>query len=73
MKQAYDKIRILNKHHWVSENHIQRMTTQKWKLILLNNDDQLTFHGRVRKLVARKIGYGVVEVFKAEAIKPSTS
>ncbi len=64
MRAVYAKEKILTAGHWKSEAYAQRMTTRCWKLILLNNDDQITFEGRVRKLVGKNIGFGVVEVSK---------
>lgn len=67
MKQpVYNKEKILTNGHWKSEAYAQRMTTRCWQLLLLNNDDQITFEGRVRRLVARRLGYGVVEVSKVK-------
>ncbi len=50
--------------HWMIGDYKQRMTTGQWKVILLNNNDTVTYAGRVRQLVAKKLGYGVVEVSK---------
>ena len=61
---VYEKSRILTNGHWKDESYAQRMTTRCWKLILLNNDDNITFNGRVRRLVGKNIGFGVVEVSK---------
>ena len=67
MKQPiYDKNEILTDGHWNSEVYAQRMTTRCWKLLLLNNDDQITYKGHVRRLIAKKLGYGVVEVSKVK-------
>lgn len=60
----YDKISVLNSAHWVVESYAQRLSTKDWKRVLLNNDDTVTFQGRVRKLVAKNLGFGVVEVSK---------
>ena len=64
MEEAYDKLKILHKNHWTHENFCQRMPTKDWKLVLLNCDDRITFHGHMRKLVGKKMGYGIVEVSK---------
>lgn len=61
---VYDKLKILHENHWKYKDFTQRITTRCWKLILLNNDDHLTFEGRVYHLKAKKLGYGVVEVSK---------
>ena len=64
MRTPYSKERILSDVHWKTEGFRQRITTRCWKLLLLNNDDKITFEGRVRDLVATKLGYGVVEISK---------
>ncbi len=55
---------IREQEHWAYEQHKQRMTTKEWKTVLLNKDDTLIFHGRVRQLKAKNLGSGVVEVYK---------
>jgi len=70
MKQPiYEKDTILSEGHWRSESYAQRMTNETWKQILLHDDDQITFEGRVRRLVAKRLGYGVVEVSKEKRNK----
>ena len=44
------------------ERITQRISTQEWRGILLAGKDNLVYAGDVRRLVAKKIGYGVVEV-----------
>ena len=56
---------MLNENHWIQENYVQRMTNKQWKTILLQGKDQIIFHGYLRKLKAKKLGYGVVEVYKS--------
>ena len=51
-------------NHWISKDYKQRMTVDDWKKILLNNDDTITFRGRIVPLVAKEIGFGIVEVQK---------
>lgn len=63
-KKPYSKSDILHENHWITEGFTQRMTAKSWKLLLLNNDDNLIFEGRVRQLKAKRLGYGVVEVSK---------
>lgn len=53
-----------DQRHWITESYKQRMTTREWKSLLLEYDDSVIFHGRLRKLKARSLGAGVVEVFK---------
>jgi hypothetical protein len=52
--------------HWTSENYTQRMLVKDWREILLKHNDTVVFHGCVRRLKARSIGAGVVEVYKVE-------
>lgn len=40
----------------------QRITTTEWKKILLSYGDKFIRKGAVRQLVAKDIGFGVVEV-----------
>jgi hypothetical protein len=51
-------------NHWKFENYVQRMTTKEWKAILLGEQDVIIFNGRVRRLKARRLGAGIVEVYK---------
>ena len=55
---------IKDSRHWDTETYRQRMTIANWRKILLQNDEKLTFNGRVRELEAKSIGFGVVEVSK---------
>ena len=54
----------LSDNHWRIEDFCQRMTEAEWRKILLGDYDTITCKGHVRKLVALKIGFGVVEVSK---------
>lgn len=47
---------------WYVEDHTQRITTKDWKEVLLDNRDKLIKQGHIRQLVAKNLGYGVVEV-----------
>jgi hypothetical protein len=55
--------------HWQDENFTQRMTIKEWKQLLLNNNDTLIFHGTVRHLKAKKIGFGILEIYKERYIE----
>ncbi len=55
---------IRHEEHWIREDYKQRITTKEWKTILLNKDDSVIFKGRLRKLIAKNLGVGVVEIFK---------
>ena len=50
--------------HWTSETYTQRITTKEWRQILLDHEDSVVFEGRVRKLKAKPLGAGVVEIYK---------
>ena len=50
--------------HWTIECATQRMTVQSWKKILLAGDDRIWVAGRSRRLVAKRMGFGIVEVSK---------
>jgi hypothetical protein len=65
-KKPYSKSNILHENHWVKESFTQRITAKNWKLLLLNNDDNIIFEGLVRCLKAKRLGYGVVEVSKVK-------
>ena len=56
---------LLSNNHWVLESFRQRMTTKEWREILLDNCDHVIFNGVGRTLVAKNLGYDVVEVYKA--------
>lgn len=47
---------------WVFESHTQRMSVQDWRQILLDKGDSQFVNGRLRQFVAKRLGYGVVEV-----------
>ena len=62
---------ILSDSHWVMEDYKQRVTIKQWKQILLDKGDEcLIFHGRVRKLIGKNLGAGVVEIYKAPLETP---
>lgn len=50
--------------HWQKENYKQRMTVGEWKHILIAGDDKIIFHGKLRQLKAKRLNYGMVEVYK---------
>lgn len=53
-----------NEKHWTDEKYKQRMPVKDWKNILLNNNDKIIFHGKLRQLKAENLGSGIVEVSK---------
>jgi len=61
MKTAYE---ILNDNHWNLEAYSQRMTIAEWKQILSEEADHPIVKGRPRRLVAKPLGYGFVDVSK---------
>lgn len=54
----------LDNRHWQGEDYRQRMTPKDWKEFLLNSDDTIIYHGRLRQLKAKRLGFGVVEIYK---------
>jgi len=40
----------------------QRMRSKDWAEILLSSKDKIIVRGRLRTLVAKKMGYGIVEI-----------
>jgi hypothetical protein len=50
--------------HWTIKDWKQRITTQQWKVMLLHHYDTVSYEGIDRELVAKKLGYGVVEIYK---------
>ena len=51
-------------NHYRIENHAQRMPENVWRKILLDERDKIMVNGRLRQLVAKKLGFGVVEISK---------
>ena len=47
---------------WHSEEHTQRIATKDWREALLDNRDKIIVKGHIRQLLAKNLGYGVVEV-----------
>jgi len=54
----------LSNNHWTIESYTQRMTVKDWKKILLDDRDHPIVAGRLRQLEAKRLGVGVVEVYK---------
>ena len=55
---------MIDSRHYTLANFKQRMRAKEWKLILLNRQETITFRGDVVKLVAKSLGFGVVEISK---------
>jgi len=70
MTDKKDSVQPLDNRHWKIEHFIQRMTTKDWAKFLLNNEDRITFKGKLRLLTSKNIGSGVVEVYKEPIKKP---
>lgn len=49
---------------WESETYIQRMTSKEWRWCLLHCKDSVTYQGKIRQLMGRRVFPGVVEVSK---------
>jgi hypothetical protein len=56
----------LSENHWRMEEYTERMTTKQWKEVLLEERDVMIFRGHCRRLKAKRLGYGVVEVYKSK-------
>ena len=54
----------VDNNHWRTEWYKERMTTKQWKECLLAEDDMIIYKGRLRRLTAKSLGAGVVEVSK---------
>lgn len=54
----------LNKAHWTIENFKERIDSKHWKYLLLNEQDKIIVSGNIRQLIAKRLGYGVVEISK---------
>lgn len=59
---------ILSEAQWTHMDYKQRMTSAQWKAILLDTDDTLIFNGSVYRLKAKRLGCGVVEIYKAHKL-----
>lgn len=56
----------LNEAHWTIEGFKQRMASKEWKELLLSEFDSIIVNGNMRKLIAKNLGFGVVEVYKEQ-------
>jgi hypothetical protein len=56
---------LISSNHWAAEDYRERMTVKEWRAVLLAERDIIFFRGHSRRLVAKNIGAGVVEVSKA--------
>lgn len=58
---SYSKLDL----QWLSakETNTQRMLATDWRQVLLKYQDEIVIKGKVRKLKAKSIGVGVVEVY----------
>lgn len=54
----------LSTNHWRVEHYVQRMDTKDWRKLLLSSADKIIVCGQSRQLIAKCIGYGVVEISK---------
>lgn len=58
-----------DKEHWEIPDYNQRMLVGTWVEILLNRMDTIIFQGKTFHLIAKDLGFGVVEVSKDRAYK----
>lgn len=54
----------INDKHWLFEDYKERISTKDWKAMLWEERDTLIFNGNLRQFVAKKSGYGLVEISK---------
>lgn len=57
-------IETLSDNHWRREGYTQRLTAKTWSKLLLEERDKIMFNGMARKLIAKNLGYGIVEISK---------
>jgi len=57
-------------NHYSMESFTMRVTTKTWRRVLLEERDRIVFQGRVRRLVAKRVGPGVYEVSKEPEVNP---
>jgi len=55
---------MISNNHWLSENYTERIDAKEWRKRLLEDGDKIIFHGRLRRLRAKRLGYGVIEISK---------
>ena len=61
-------MKTLSRNHWNLKEYKERMTAKEWKEILLNSGDQIWYCGDLIQLKAKRLGAGVVEVYKAGSV-----
>ncbi len=57
------KVKISDNHAYL-EYYTERIPKRDWAKILLNYEDSVICKGTVYKLIAKDLGYGVVEISK---------
>ncbi len=64
MSKPDAKLPVLRNAFWTMDEKLicQRMTVAEWRAVLLAEKDVITRKGRLRKLVGKRIGPGVIEV-----------
>jgi len=50
--------------HWETEGYRQRMPLRDWQQICLRGEDSVIFHGKLRRLVGKRVCPGVYEIHK---------
>ena len=53
-----------DRSHWTHENFKQRITSKEWGEWLLAGKDILIVSGYLRRLKAKNLGAGIVEIYK---------
>jgi hypothetical protein len=55
---------ILRDNHWTLEEYTQRMTVAEWRAVLAAEADRPMVKGQLRRLIAKRLGFGYVDVSK---------
>lgn len=54
----------LSINHWNYEVYRERVTAKEWRGILLNGEDKIVVNGHARRIIGKRIGPGVYEIYK---------
>lgn len=55
---------VLSSGHWQLPYFKQRITVKQWRQMLLDEGDHIIFEGHFCPLIAKDLGYGIVEISK---------
>ena len=57
----------IDERHYTIGNFKQRITVKDWKKVLLNHGEVIIYRSCITELVAKNLGYGVVEISKEKS------